>query len=165
MNITEKQKANLKKLLIENDNGCLEFSGARLKKGYGIFVIGSRKDATRSHKLAHRVAYFIAYGPIPDGMFVCHKCDNPSCCNPDHLFLGTPKDNMMDMLNKGRNVTISLKGEKNPNAKFSNKDVTEIANGSLSFREAKSRYGISKSHFYRLRNGDAWKHITAEIAA
>jgi hypothetical protein len=165
MNVTEKQKANLKKLLVQNEHGCLEFTGTKLKKGYGIFGIGSRKDNTRSRKLAHRVAYFIAYGAIPDGMFVCHKCDNPSCCNPDHLFLGTPKDNVQDMIGKSRNVTISLKGEENPNAKFSNEDVIEISSGVLSFNEAKSRYGISKSHFYRLRSGNSWKHITAENAA
>ena len=162
MNITDRQKLNLQRLLTKMDNGCLEFGGTKLRKGYGIFVIGSRKDGTRDHVLAHRAAYQIANGKIPNGMVVCHSCDNPSCCNPKHLFLGTHQDNSDDMLKKGRHIAGILRGAENPNAKFSEEIVLEVASGKVSCSQAQDKYGMSKSHFYRLRNNEAWKHITAE---
>jgi len=64
--------------------------------GYGRFTIGKRIFG------AHRLSYMLAYGSIPDGLFVCHRCDNPPCVRPEHLFLGTPIDNIKDSLAKGR---------------------------------------------------------------
>lgn len=77
--------------------GCHEWRGARRAGGYGAVSV-----AVRQTDYAHRVAWQLAFGPIPDGMFVCHRCDNPPCCNPEHLFLGTNADNMRDMVAKGR---------------------------------------------------------------
>jgi len=76
--------------------GCWEFQGYKDEKGYGKIRVGKRI------RRAHRYSYELAKGPIPKGMYVCHKCDNPSCCNPDHLFLGTPKGNTQDMIRKDR---------------------------------------------------------------
>ncbi len=86
-------------------NGCWEWLGARLKSGYGFskricYIQGKKKNST-----SHRLFYEKFKGKIPEGLFVCHKCDNPICCNPDHLFLGTAKDNVRDMMNKGRHFT------------------------------------------------------------
>lgn len=79
---------------------CWEWQGTRLPSGYGrIGIAGKGQGVT---DLTHRVAYRIANGEIPPGMEVCHTCDNPPCCNPDHLFLGTHADNMRDMSAKGR---------------------------------------------------------------
>lgn len=78
-------------------NGCWEWLGARKPTGYGVF---SRTD--RSAVRAHRWAYEEFVGPIPAGMSVCHRCDNPPCVNPDHLWLGTQADNVHDMIKKGR---------------------------------------------------------------
>ena len=79
-------------------SGCWIFMGALNETGYGIVGTGGRGQP---NDRSHRITYRHFCGPIPDGMFVCHACDVPSCCNPDHLFLGTPKDNSRDMVNKG----------------------------------------------------------------
>lgn len=83
------------------DSGCIEWVGAGNGKGYGMLWDGSRA------RLAHRIAYEIANGQIPDGMCILHRCDNRSCVNPEHLFLGTISDNNRDMTEKGRNYNSS----------------------------------------------------------
>lgn len=85
---------------------CWPWIAAKYRKGYGHL-----NDLGRT-KAAHRVAWELTNGAIPDGMFVCHHCDNPSCCNPAHLFLGSAKDNTLDMIRKGRHRT----GPNQPNA-------------------------------------------------
>ena len=80
----------------KTDGGCWEWMGSRLPKGYGNLTF------QRRHLYAHRAAWEVTYGPIPEGMWVCHKCDNPPCTNPDHLFLGTVLENTRDMIAKGR---------------------------------------------------------------
>lgn len=85
------------KVQITDGDSCWEWTAAQFADGYGSF----RLDGT--HVLAHRMAFRLHYGyPIPDGLFVCHHCDNRLCCRPDHWFLGTPQDNMSDMKAKGR---------------------------------------------------------------
>jgi hypothetical protein len=74
---------------------CWEWRGSK-RNGYGCITVDGKTQA------AHRVVYELLVEPIPEGMFVCHKCDNPPCCNPAHLFLGTAKDNCHDMIDKGR---------------------------------------------------------------
>lgn len=78
-------------------DGCWEWTAHRSPKGYGAFTI-TGQTPTR----AHRYAYTITYGPIPDGLMVLHACDNPPCVRPDHLWLGTASDNMRDAYTKGR---------------------------------------------------------------
>lgn len=91
-----------------SDNECWEWLGAKtlVRKAY----YGHMRFEGKERK-AHRISWTIAFGSIPDGLFVLHKCDNSICVNPNHLFLGTHEDNMRDMVEKGR----SLKGDKHPN--------------------------------------------------
>lgn len=86
-------------------NGCVLWTGARDKDGYGIYNPFKSKSVRIT-----RFIYEKRIGLIPEGLFVCHKCDNPSCINTDHFFLGTNDDNMHDMVEKGR----SLKGDRHP---------------------------------------------------
>lgn len=81
------------------ESDCWEFKGASGDAGHGHL---GPSGASQRHHQAHRVAWEFFYGPIPDGLYVCHHCDNPPCCNPAHLFLGTQADNMRDMIRKGR---------------------------------------------------------------
>lgn len=82
----------------EPNSGCWLWTGPFVLGGYGTFSVSSRRMVG-----AHRFAYAEVYGPIPEGMLVCHRCDVKPCVNPDHLFLGTQRDNMQDMVRKGRN--------------------------------------------------------------
>ena len=84
---------------LEPRGDCLVWTGYCDKKGYGQVGLGPRKSGTR---LTHRIAFYLRHGPIPERMSICHTCDNPPCCNPAHLFLGTLTDNNRDMCKKGR---------------------------------------------------------------
>lgn len=86
----------------DGDDACWTWAGASRGPGYGVLQTGSRMDGTRGMALAHRVSWELHYGPIPEGLWVLHQCDRPSCVRPEHLFLGTPQDNTDDMWRKGR---------------------------------------------------------------
>lgn len=106
---------------------------------------------------AHRASFKVFVGDIPDGMFVCHKCDVKACVNPEHLFLGTALENMRDKIAKGRSV-YSL-GVGNGAAKLTEIDVVDIRANSGTQREIARRYGISQTLVSQIKSHLIWRHI------
>ena len=135
---------------------CWDWGGAVGINGYGRI---SRGDGTGKDSFAHRVSWEIHCGPIPEGMYVLHKCDNPSCVNPAHLFLGTMADNAKDKVRKGR----STFGEKNINAKLTEKEVIEIrqlyATGEYTHEKLSEQFGVSRVMIGYIVKGRNWKHV------
>lgn len=128
--------------------GCWEFSGSRNAHGYG--TMGVRQKTY----LTHRLAYEAWVGPIPDGLIVRHKCDNPPCINPEHLELGTYSDNAWDRENRGRR---NIAGPRNPNSKLSSQAVKEIRSSPLSDTELSLQYGVVRTSIANVRNGVTWE--------
>jgi len=108
----------LKRISINDVTGCWNWTGALDEKGYGLMSVKKRT------KRVHRMAYEFYRGPIPEGLFVCHKCDNPKCFNPAHLFVGTALDNNRDREAKGRGA--DRHGEKHPSFKLTDAQVAEV---------------------------------------
>jgi hypothetical protein len=111
---------------------------------------------------AHRAAWELSNGQIPDGLCVCHKCDNPPCCNPNHLFLGTHADNMADMANKGRQPKhrrVRPRPERQVAAKLTDAQVIEIRTSPETGRAAATRFNVSTSLVSLIRLGQRWKHL------
>lgn len=130
------------------DGPCWEWRGNRECGGYGRFSMNGKKVKT------HRAAYETWVGPIPEGMVVRHMCDNPPCINPEHLKLGTPKDNARDREEHGR--------DKNGNQRFSDEDILEIARLGLegvSTKEIADRFSCSLSHVQRVISGSVRKDL------
>lgn len=139
-------------------SGCHEWQGGKLRGGYGSFKLADGMWQ------AHRWAWTQANGPIPEGLVVRHKCDNPPCVNVEHLELGTKSDNSWDMSKRGR----SLIGSKTPIAKLTEAQVLEMKIA-LRDKTAKQRdlavfYGISIAQVSRINKGHQWKHVTVEAA-
>lgn len=142
------------------DSGCWESRAVGLN-GYGRVAVDGKRVA------AHRLAYAIGVGAIPDGMYVCHKCDNKACCNPSHLFLGTHADNMADMARKGRHWLkqrpgTGVRGEAHRLAKLSEGDVRgirEALSAGYSQREVAKDFGVSQRLVWNIANRRAWPHV------
>lgn len=133
---------------INKTDGCWEWKAAKDKDGYGFFSVD------REIRYAHRIAYMLYVGEITNGLHVCHKCDNPSCVNPDHLFLSTHRGNMEDRKNKGRYQ--SQKGELNNSAKITKQISDAIKSMKLSQRKIARLFGISKSQVGNIKRGNNW---------
>lgn len=131
---------------------CWEWSGVRDRRGYGKFWDGL------THAKAHRASYRLYVGPIENGMHVLHRCDNPACVNPNHLFLGTHADNMEDKTRKGRSIGAHA-GENHHFARLTPDAVLAIRAEMRPYRLIAADYGISMSYVGDIRRGIAWKHI------
>lgn len=172
--LTKNQERNFwDKVDKQSLNGCWLWIGAKARRGYGSFKIGRRQLG------AHRISYLHHMGPIPEGigyhgLCVCHHCDNPSCVNPDHLFLGTHEDNMIDCLRKkrfasGDNNGMRIMpekrsfGESNGCSKLTSEKVLTIrcaySAGGVTQRSLCAQFGISYSQMSAIINRKRWAHI------
>jgi len=148
--------------------GCWTWTGGCNADGYGRMRIG-----TGQRIRAHRISWFIHHGPVPVGMCVLHRCDNPPCINPDHLFLGTNPDNTADRHSKGRSACgdrsgarlhpdTHVRGERSPLAKLAERQVVSIrelwAHGAER-RELSENFNVTPCHIDKIVSRRAWRHL------
>lgn len=134
----------------QEGDGCWLWTGQLTKGGYGITANGKTVSA-------HRVSYEMHYGPIPKGMCVLHKCDVRHCVRPDHLRLGTHRENIHDMIAKGRQRWVCLKGEDSGRAKLTETAVLDIRTRRMSLKAFGRLYGVHANTVRAAQRGDSWK--------
>jgi hypothetical protein len=152
----------------KKENGCWEWTKSKNPSGYGIFKNLDDRTQKPGNKmrimLAHRASYILHKGEIPYGKFVCHSCDNRGCCNPEHLWVGSPKDNARDALRKGKlyleGLTYQLKkGGKSPAAKLET-HISEIRNRIAAgerIAEIAESYEVTPQAIYSIKHGKTWR--------
>ena len=142
---------------VKKTDGCWEWMAAKASTGYG--VIGDNNP--RKTVYAHRIAWRLYYGEIPDGLFVCHHCDNRGCVNPSHLFLGSHTSNMADMYKKGRGNT----GERHGRSKLTEDLVflirryCNLPKSRFIHKTIGKLFGVSESTIGFIHNRRIWQHI------
>lgn len=129
--------------------GCWNWTRAVGKSGYGIIRIPGKTSAAS----LHRLSWTLSNGGIPKGMCICHRCDNKKCCNPDHLFIGTHKENAQDCIRKGRFHP------RRESPALTRIQVDEIKSSSKTYRELSEQYGASESTIWYAKNGQRHYHI------
>jgi hypothetical protein len=138
-----------------HESGCWLWIASLTTSGYGQFKVVASDPPVR----AHRYAYELVVGPVPDGMVVCHSCDVPRCVNPSHLWVGTHGDNMRDMSTKGR----APQGETQLRRAVLTEDqvlgVIQMLRSGATHRKIAARYGINSSTVTRINTGGSWKHL------
>lgn len=155
---TEKEfiKAFWSRVKISDFFSCWEWQAATNSAGYGHVGRSGR------HILCHRLAWEFAYGPIRNGLCVLHKCDNPPCVNPNHLFQGTIRDNSLDMVKKGRARWNSAVGEQCAVARLSQSQVLlirSLKSEGKSAVELGVAFGVTRGHIHKIVSGESWNHI------
>lgn len=149
----------LNKWTVQSDeDSCWIWVGTTDIRGYGLIVVhpGIYK--------AHRLSWTAYHGPIPEGKYVCHTCDNRSCVNPDHLFIGSQADNMADMVKKGR--AGRLAGEKNGRSRLTEdqaREILRLRKEGVSLRRVATMFGIGKTTVRHITNGTTWGYLNNEI--
>ena len=135
---------------VAKTESCWLWIGAKSGRGYGAF-------RSPDEQKAHRFSYSRYVGQIPQGFSVCHRCDNPACVNPDHLFVGTHADNMKDKMSKGRGN--HLVGTKHPRSKLTESQVIAIRADNRRQVEIAESYGIKQAQVSEIKRRIAWTHI------
>lgn len=145
------QKAFWEMVDVKDDGRCWEWLGSIYRHGYGQFASGTE------WRYAHRTAYLFEVGEIPRGLCVLHMCDNRSCVNPGHLFLGTHQDNMDDMVSKGRQSHPVASGERNGRAILTRGQVEFIRSIVGQNSVLAGAYGVKPVTITKARNGSNWR--------
>ena len=148
--------------IVKRGDGCWNWEGSKNKKGYGsvnlrrIGKIWSVSSCFRAHRVAK--SHFSGVNLL-DTRYACHKCDNPSCVNPDHIFMGTASDNMLDMASKGRCSKRNQKGSSNGNSKLKENDILEIKDklSSMTNIDIAKEYGVHHATISLIRRNKTWK--------
>lgn len=140
------------KVEVRGADDCWPWLAATKQGGYGKII-----DADGRFQLTHRVAYRFAFGDIPVGLVVCHRCDNPGCVNPQHLFLGTQAENLRDMRSKHRDNPP--RGSKHPKTRLDEVLVVRLRADQRSHRRIAKDYGIGKSTVGMIKAGLTWTHV------
>ncbi len=135
------------------ENGCIDFIGSKNFFGHGEIAYRGKKYR------AHRLAYLEYIGEIPNGMVVCHKCDNPSCINTDHLFIGTQADNLRDARQKNRMKAPNPRGVKHGLSKLDDGKVLLIRRDKRTQREIAKDYGVHQTTIKNIKLLKTWKHV------
>jgi hypothetical protein len=130
--------------------GCQIWLGAWVQEYGRLWVDGAAHPA-------HRVSWEAHNGPIPDGLWVLHWCDTPPCIRPDHLFLGTHRDNMDDMVSKNRQTRLF--GSGNPEAKLIEADIPIIRSSTETQRALAVQYGVTQRSIWQIKTGKTWGHV------
>lgn len=142
---------------VHKTDGCWLWQGGLNCSGYGRFCIAGKRQKV------HRLSYIQAHGPIPDGLFVCHRCDVRSCVNPDHLFLGTNADNMADKMKKGRQKSGVTLGSKNHLSSLNEQQVLEIRRlyqaGGVTQCELARQFNTDQTNVSKIIQRITWQHI------
>ena len=162
----------MSKVLKDRETGCWNWVGGKDRKGYGKFSIGGsrNKDGTRRNSMvtSTRVSYELFIGPIPIGLghhgtCVLHRCDNPQCVNPKHLFLGSNKDNVRDMDSKGRRVNSQPNGERHGMSKLKENQVDSIVSKlaeKMPQHLVAKEFGVCLATVNHIARGRLWSHHT-----
>jgi hypothetical protein len=132
-------------------SGCIEWTGYVMPNGYGQIKVSQKKY------LAHRWSYQLSFGEIPEGMCICHRCDNRKCINPDHLFVGTNYDNILDRMKKDRSVRTKKQG--NGVVKLTEQQVLDIRKDPRHYALIATDYGLTPQHARRIQRGINWKWL------
>lgn len=143
--------------LFTKTDSCWIWHGQRHQLGYGIV-----RHQSGRREAAHRIAFRFYRGEIPRGLLVCHKCDTPSCVNPEHLFLGSQKDNLLDMIKKGRKKIWHPVGEKNPKSIFSEQQIRimrSLYDSGQKVANIRRRFGGAYQSVWLAVKRKTWKHI------
>lgn len=145
-----------KNVPVGDPSECWEWTGYRSNLGYGRFTRAGKTGT----QMAHRIAYELTYGPLPPHLFACHKCDNPPCCNPNHLFAGTAAENFHDAISKGRwRRPPPRRGAESNKTKLTEDQVKEIRSSEEPARVLATRFGVSKTAIYLIRNKKNWSWL------
>lgn len=149
-------KAYIERRTKKTEAGCWDWQGSKDPLGYGTCRV-------QGIYLAHRLSHLAYKGSLTEGLMVLHSCDNPSCCNPDHLREGTALENMQDRKERTGYYTGDQKGSSNGNAKLNNETVLAIFNATGTQKEIAAKYGCSQMTVSLIKRRKLWQHVTSNV--